>query len=182
MVLALAGRTSGEADPVVRTGTSAKRRGSAPGERRSLAWILGCGGRSFLFQGRPAPRFVHNRRRLEPRRDRRSSTRPQWCAVDFKRERPQGWRPQPAERWPYHYPYNQEWITLRLDPLGDGGRRPFVVVVWILRPGARHAGRIGCVGGGPESQGSNHGLGCSGRCQAPRQRSQWIRASGREIE
>src|SRR5271165_2643372 len=135
MVLALAGRTSGEADPVVRTGTSAKRRGSASGERRSLAWILGCGGRSRLFQGRPAPRFVHNRRWLEPGRDRRSSTRPRWGAVDFKRGWWQRWRPRPAERWPYHHPYNQEWITLRRDSLGDEGDDRFFRLYYTRRPG-----------------------------------------------
>ena len=55
-------------------------------------------------------------------------------------------RAKPGEKRPCGHANEQERITLRYRSLGDGRRRPFVLAVHGLRPGAHCPARVGCVG------------------------------------
>ena len=76
-------------------------------------------------------------------------------------------RAEPGERRPRCHAYQQERIALRCGSLGDGRRRPFVLAVHGLRPGAHCPARAGRVGRRFEADDPDHGFRQFRRSQEP---------------
>ena len=117
--------------------------------------------RRGVFQGRSGPRIVSALTGWA-----RAASGPSTRSGRYALGRDPG-RTEPDERRPRDHADQQERIALRYGSLGDGRRRPFVLAVHGLRPGAHCPGRAGRVGRRSEADDPDHGFRQLRRRQEP---------------